>query len=103
MTRPDFATLEALPGNPDYRMVHGSWMNREEYDMCGWHVSGEYVENGKTQRYWRAELAGMQRYGALLRQRKAERREAWQEREAEEDEFTAYVNAIDDAKPSGNR
>ena len=44
--------------------------------------------NGRPQRYWKAELA-----------RRSERREAWKEREAQEDEFTAYINALDDAKP----
>lgn len=101
--KPDFATLEALPGNPEYRHVAGSWMNREEYEMCGWHVVGEYVEAGKPQRYWKAELGGLQRYGRLVHQRNEDRKVARQGREAEEDEFTAYVNALDDAKPGGNR
>ena len=102
MSKPDFATLEAFPGNPDYRMVNGSWMNREEFDTCGWHVSGEYVDDtGKTHRYWQAELAGLQRYGRLIAERKADRRMARLEREAEEDEFTEYSNAVSDAKPGG--
>jgi hypothetical protein len=103
LSKPDFLTLEALAGNPQYRLVNGSWMDREEYEMCGWHVVGEYTEAGKPQRYWKAELDGLQRYGRLVHQRNQQRKAAWQDRDAVEDEFTAYVNALEDAKPGGNR
>ena len=99
IAKPPFDTLEPLPGHPEYRLVAGSWMGRDEYEICGWHVVGEYTENGKPQRYWKAELAGLQRYGQIREARRSERREAWKEREAQEDEFTAYINALDDAKP----
>ena len=100
MSKPDFLTLEALPGRPEYRIVNGSWMDREEFEMCGWHVIGEYPGSSGPVRYWKAELDGLRRYGRLVHQRSLDRKTAWQEREAAEDEFTAYVNALDDAKPT---
>ena len=101
MSKPDFLTLEALPNRPEFRKVAGTWMDREQFDVEGWHVVGQHPsEHGEVILDWKAELDGLQRYGRLIRQRSEDRKRSWQERNAADDEFTAYINALDDAKPT---
>lgn len=100
MTRPDFNTLPMLPGHPHLRLVAGSWIDREEYDVCQWHVVRTYeTDDGGTGAYWKATLDGLRRYGALKAQRKAERREQWADREAEDEAYRQYIDSLHDAKP----
>lgn len=84
----------------NHRLVDGQPMTQEQYDVEDWRFEGTYTRSdGKEIPMWRAPLAGLRAYSALRRERQAERREAYRDRIAEEDEFTAYVNALDDAKP----
>lgn len=102
MNKPDFATLTPLLGHPELRQVAGAWIDREEYDVCGWHVDREYrTDDGKPARYWKATLDGLLRYGALVTTRKAQSKAAAITRGERDDEFTRYVEALDDAKPGG--
>ena len=94
MTRPDFLTLEAMPGRPDVRLVNGSWMDREEYDMCGWFVAGEYPGSNGPVRYWMATLEGLHRYGALVHQRNEEHKAARWARREEDDAWSSHVSSL---------
>ncbi len=101
MSKPDFLTLEALTGHPEYRLVAGTWMDREQYDAEGWHVVGQHPsEHGEVILDWKAELGGLQRYGRLIHQRDVDRKRAWQTRNEADDEFAAYIEALEDAKPT---
>lgn len=97
MTRPDFQSLEAMPGRPDIRLVNGAWMDREQYELEGWFQT---TIPGDKQPYWVARLDGLRRYGHLLRERTQQRRLSWQARNAEDESFRQYVDALDDAKPT---
>jgi hypothetical protein len=97
MHRPDFTTLEALPGHPEMRQVDGTWMGREQYETEGWHVVREQTtEEGKPYLYWAATLDGLQRYGRLLAERTDRRRAAYRTRLEEEAEFRAYVDSLEE-------
>lgn len=81
-------------------MVNGCWMNREQYDMEGWHVVGNYQrDDGKPAIYWKAELGGLQRYGALIHARDEARKRERQTRREADDEASDYYASLADAKP----
>jgi hypothetical protein len=98
--KPDFATLPALPGFPEYRQVDGTWMGREQYDAEGWHVHRDFTRpDGTTGWYWKADLDAIYRYSELRLQRRDDRRRQWQERDEADDEYRRYIDALEDAKP----
>lgn len=92
---------ELEPKGATLKVVDGQPMDREQYDVEDWRFEGSYSVSGSTSRVpiWRAPLGGLRRYAALRRDRKAEAREAYRDRVAEEDSFREYVDALDDAKP----
>jgi hypothetical protein len=100
MTRPDFNTLEAMVGRPDIRLVNGAWMDREEYETCGWHVVGQHPDpNGVIVFDWKAELAGLQKWGRLQGQRREDRKRSWSERNEADEESDEYYRNLGGRKP----
>lgn len=89
-TTPDFPTL---PKTSDvrFRMAGSRLVDDEQYRLEGW----EQCEHG----YWRISPEGCQEYVRLKDQRRAERKEAWQERESQEQAFTDWVNTLPGVLP----
>ena len=99
---PAWDSLPQMPGHPELRQVDGTWMDRAQFDAEGWRVVREYTrDDGTTGHYWKASLEGIQRYAAVRRERKEARIASAQARDEHDAEFTAYINALDDAKPGG--
>lgn len=93
--RPDFQTLPMVDGHPHLRWVNGQAMDREEYDTCGWFVVGSHVaDNGKTVTIWKAELEGLQRYGAISHARTEAAKAAARARREYQDETDAYYSTL---------
>lgn len=99
MSRPDFQTLEAVPARPDLRIVDGRFMDREEYDTCGWFITDSHkADNGKTVTIWKAELAGLQRYGEIIHARREAAKAARRARNEYQEEADAYYSSLADSK-----
>lgn len=103
LTKPDFYTLEELPSHPERRLVDGTWMDQEQYDVEGWHVVGEYDrEDGTKTLYWKATLDGLQRYSQIKAKRRQDRHETWKARQEADDQWSSEIQQmIDDQKPGG--
>lgn len=99
-TSPPFQSLRDDGGG--FRWVGSTVMDREQYELEGWHIDGFYVqEDGRREPYWKATLSGLRAYSRLSRDRRAEKKAAWQTREEAEQEFRDYVDALADARPGG--
>lgn len=99
-TTPSFRDLPAVPGS-DCRWVGTNLMDEEQYTTEGWQrlikevtdFSGE-VPRTVLVEYWRLDVQGAIRYGALRRSRRDQRKRLWQEREREEQAYTDWVNTM---------
>lgn len=95
MTHPAFDSLTPMPEDKSRRYVNGSWMEREEYDVCDWQLLKTYTtDSGNKGSYWAAPLAGLLRYSELRRQRRAEKKQAWQARQEADDSWSSHVESL---------
>lgn len=79
-------TFQELPdvGN-GYRLMGSTVIDEEQFRVEGWHlVAGQ----------WTARLEGLHRYAQLRRQRKAERKAAWQTRQESDEEWSSHVSSL---------
>ena len=83
---------------PDYgngiRLVGTTLMDEEQFRTEQWHVD---------RNEWRPTLAGLIRYGRLIGDRRNQRIAEARARRETEDEFTEYVESLDDAKAKYGR
>jgi hypothetical protein len=81
-------------GAADYKFVVGL-MTEEQYDVDNWQLEDTYkTDTGQVVSYWRAPLAGLQRWGAIKEQRHVERRSAWQARVDRDEEYSESMTEL---------
>lgn len=91
-TTSPFHSLPEIPGVPGYRVVHGAWMDEEEYRVTGWHSRGTYqTAKGETEHIWVAPLGGHILWAQQSWQRREQRITAAQTRRQADDEWSDNV------------
>lgn len=104
MTQPPFDSLPQVPDQPAYRYVNGRVMEREEYEVCEWHITGSYeVQHPHrpgcllpkvTLHNWAGTIEGFGRWSQLLQERKQAKRDNWRGRQESDNEWSSHVQSL---------
>jgi hypothetical protein len=81
-----------------FYQVGSQWVTEQEFEDEGWHPV--YVK-GIPQPYWVVDLTKIREVDRRYSSEKQTRIRNARDRRAEEEAYTEYVNALDDAKPGG--
>lgn len=68
---PRWDELPVIEGRPNTRLVNGTAMTREDYEVWDWRVLGTYVtDDGKSVQAWGVTYAGIEAANRRTRERK---------------------------------
>jgi hypothetical protein len=79
-----------------FYQVGSQWVTEQEFVDEGWHPV--HIP-GFERHYWKVDLSKIREVDRRYAEEKRQRIENARDRRAEEEAYTEYVNALDDARP----